>query len=374
MPDIHVSILEELYLEAEKHLLSNNNIPVIPPGLPEQIVSHINLITDNVEYYLGINNVLVTSFVEKIAHPNQDIRLHQAKMDGGYSGRTLDTKYITPFLKSKRLKSMVESGWLTRSLEQGYPYDLDYRGAIRNKAVKQAFLEILDYIQNKNVDPKKCLLFYFQKLILFRKKGEINIRPLKDNGKLSITDICHLLNEHFSRCSTYGKAKLPVIAIYSIYECLMGELKRFEGKILAPLGYHTSADFRSKAIGDVQVNDEHGEPFEGVEIKYKKPITQQLVEDAYEKIKKYPVDRYYILSTEDIITDDEWTKIQQSIARIANEHGCQIITNGLMNSVKYYLRLIEKPEKFIKKYSSNVLIDNELKIEHKEMWKKLING
>ena len=43
-------------------------------------------------------------------------------MEGGYSGRSFDTKYITPFLKQKRfLGAMKESGWLTRSLEQNIP-------------------------------------------------------------------------------------------------------------------------------------------------------------------------------------------------------------------------------------------------------------
>jgi DNA (cytosine-5)-methyltransferase 1 len=369
----HISVLEKIYTEAEGILQRNENKPKAPDGLPSEVISHIDLITDNVEYVLGINNVLITSLVEKIVHPAQDIRLHQAKMDGGYSGRTLDTSYVAPFLKSKHLKSMVESGWLTRSLEQGYPYDLNYKGAIRNKDIKRAFLEILDYIQNKKIDPEQCLLYYLEKLIIFREKEKIMINPLKGGTKITILEICHLLDTHFSRCNTYGKAKLPVIAVYSIYECLISELKRFEGKTLAPLGHHTSADFRSKAIGDVQVNDENGEPFEGVEIKYNKPITHVLIDDAFEKIKLYPVNRYYILSTENI-ADDELPKIQQSIEKIAVEHGCQVIANGLLNSIKYYLRLLEKPERFIDKYTHNVMVDSELKIEHKEMWKQLING
>lgn len=46
-------------------------------------------------------------------------------MDKGYSGRSFDTKYITPFMKFKFPKiAMRESGWLTRSLEQLEPYDL----------------------------------------------------------------------------------------------------------------------------------------------------------------------------------------------------------------------------------------------------------
>ena len=51
-------------------------------------------------------------------------------MDQGFSGRSIDTKYITPTLKELGLTSMSESGWLTRSLEQPYPYDFKYQGKI----------------------------------------------------------------------------------------------------------------------------------------------------------------------------------------------------------------------------------------------------
>ena len=43
---------------------------------------------------------------------------------------------------------MVESGWLTRSLEQPYPYTLDYHGNIRDVEVKKSFLFLVDKIQN----------------------------------------------------------------------------------------------------------------------------------------------------------------------------------------------------------------------------------
>lgn len=43
-------------------------------------------------------------------------------------------------MKQKRfLGAMKESGWLTRSLEQNNPYELDFPGKIQNKNVKAAF-------------------------------------------------------------------------------------------------------------------------------------------------------------------------------------------------------------------------------------------
>ena len=48
---------------------------------------------------------------------------------------------------------MAESGWLTRSLEQSFPYTLDYKGNISNKQVKQAFLKLIDSLETKSVNP-----------------------------------------------------------------------------------------------------------------------------------------------------------------------------------------------------------------------------
>lgn len=54
-------------------------------------------------------------------------------MSEGYSGRSFDTKYVTPFLKLKGFRgAMKESGWLTGSLEQNAYYDFNYPGKIRN--------------------------------------------------------------------------------------------------------------------------------------------------------------------------------------------------------------------------------------------------
>ena len=51
---------------------------------------------------------------------------------------TIDKNYITPWLRDHSFPAMAESGWLTRSLEQPVPYDLNYTGKIMN--VKNEFL------------------------------------------------------------------------------------------------------------------------------------------------------------------------------------------------------------------------------------------
>ena len=110
---------------------------------------YIKSIGEKINSQKGVFTVLVTLITHKILNPKQDVRKHQSSMRGGFSGRTIDTAFITPTLKQLGLPSMAESGWLTRSLEQPYPYNLDYNGKISNKVVKEAFLNILDFVEKK---------------------------------------------------------------------------------------------------------------------------------------------------------------------------------------------------------------------------------
>lgn len=318
----------------------------------------------------GVLTVFITSLVYKVFHPEQDIRNHQEGIAGGYSGRTFDSRYITPFLKKCKFPAMAESGWLTRSLEQKVPYSLDYTGAISPPKLKTAFLSLLDEVQNE-ADCHAYLSYIFQGLVIKRNQQQID---LAKPAVLSISAILNLLEQHFNASYTAdGASRLPVLAIYAIYQCLLTEAKRFDGKTLLPLESHTSADVRSGRIGDIELIDEQQRSFEAVEVKHGIPITLQLVSDAYAKFQTTAVKRYYILSTAQYPKEEEWTEIQAEIQRIKNIHGCQLIVNGIMPTLKYYLRLLDNTFEFIDRYVNLLENDAALKFEHKAKWNQLIS-
>ena len=111
----------------------------------------LEILVDNAQAHRGVLTVLITSLVKKVEEPSQDVRYHQARMDGGYAGRSYDTKHVTPFMKAvfPRL-AMSESGWLTRSLEQPLPFTLDYPANMRNSDVRDAFLETLHAVEEED--------------------------------------------------------------------------------------------------------------------------------------------------------------------------------------------------------------------------------
>lgn len=266
---------------------------------------------------------------------------------------------------------MAESGWLTRSLEQAHPYDLNYPGKIRPKSVKTAFLQVINSIEVQQQSPKDYLLYFFIKLI--KQRDDMNIDLAKPHS-LSIANIIGILEKHFTYSySCAGASRLPTLAIYAAYQCMMSQISRYKDKILCELESHNSSDAQSGQIGDVQVNNNNGTAYEGVEVKHQIKITQQMVVDAYEKFKVYNTDRYYLLTTADMENTD-WDGINSEIQRIRNIHGCQVIVNGVYSSLKYYLRLVEDPTEFIDNYVEAMKHDNTIKFQHKTIWNDIISG
>lgn len=367
------NFLEEIYDKSATKLSASDSII---STLPSPIKSFLDIILERSESSKGVLTVLITSITYKSINPSQDIRLHQTGILNGYSGRTFDTKHITPFMKGKKFPAMAESGWLTRSLEQKVPYNLSYQGAIKPKELKEAFLGILDVIENTPTSEIKSksediLDYLFQGLIVARNKHSIDLaRPMN----LSISKIIKLLLDHFNNSYTAdGASRLPVLALYAIYECLIKEVKRFETKELLPLENHTTADSRSGSIGDIEIIDEKGKSFEAVEVKHGIPISLQLVKDAYSKFSVTQAQRYYLLSTVDIL-ETERLSIESEIEKIKNVHGCQVIANGLPRSLNYYLRLLDSTSIFIDNYVTLLEKDKTIKFEHKAKWNELIGA
>lgn len=362
----HKEVLDQIYNEA----LAQTANADYTTELPDETATQIELIVSCSERNKGLVAVFTTLLTHKIVDGDQDIRYHQAQQENGFSGRTIDTDVVTPFMKTVSFPAMSESGWLTRSLEQPHPYTLDYPGKITPAAVKTAFLEIIDKVQVQGTPPDMVLLYFFK--LLIKQRDDMNIELAKPHS-LSIANIIKLLEKHFTyRYTCAGASRLPTLAIYAAYQCMINQVIRYDGKVLCPLESHNSADTQSGRIGDIDVNNENGSAFEGVEVKHEIPITRQLVADAYEKFKVHNTDRYYLLTTANMDTAD-WDAIDSEIKRISQIHGCQVIVNGVYSTLKYYLRLMKDPAEFIDRYVELLKGDETVKFQHKVAWNDLVS-
>ena len=357
--------------------------------LSESQQKWVETIIEKAESQKAVLAVLITSLTKKIETPTQDVRYHKKELSNGYSGRVFDTQYITPFIREKfqRFAMQGGSGWLTRSLEQAHPYTLEYPGRILDKAVKESFLRILHDIEENQADPKKYLRAIFISLINLMARSQVNLSLFeKTNGDsiqpsqsdtITIENIVNLLKYHFSyNYRVSGASRLPVLAVFSAYEVLMS-IERYEGKMLSPLKSHTTSDTKSGGIGDIEVLDENEDFFKAVEIKHNIPISPDLVQGAYQKFAETSARRYYLLTTAEPNVDDSKT-VDQLVRKIHRQHGCEVIVNGIIPSLKYYLRLLSNPKLFLDRYSKNLQLDfnqnTDIKEVHLRYWNELLKN
>lgn len=340
-------------------------------SIEPNVLQWVEIITSNIESQKGVYTVLFTLGIHKILYPNQDIRYHQKGLENGFSGRTIDTEYITPTLKELRLPSMAESGWLSRSLEQPYPYTLDYPGKIRNPQVKDSFLRIIDEYETNPVIIERVLRVLLHHGISIRDRRYTNGSVVLKSESITIDQIISSLEEFFRYdYHISGISKVPVIAFYSMYTIMINEIGRYNSCHLRELGSHTTPDLRTRSSGDIEVYDSERNLLESLEIKYNIDISTHIVNRAIEKITTYKPRRYYILTTSQIDPDD-YNEIVSKINDLRSEHGCQLIVNGLVPTLKYYLRLISNLDDFIHRFNELIMDDRELKVDHKERWSQI---
>ena len=333
-------------------------------GLGHPVLGELREIVDRTDKQKSVLAVTTTLLLKKIMDPAQDIRQHQASMPGGFSGRTLDTRVVTPFLRSNGFPYMGSgSGWLTRSLEQATPYTLDYPGGVKPKELKKAFLNVVDAIQRDGSIAEPALRHLFRLLIDRRDQD----RSLKLARPINLSDleIVQSLARHFNS-GVQGSSRLPVLAIHAIMSVLVGERGKYDGCSIANLESHTSADAKSGLIGDIHILDRDGNFVEAFEIKHDVRITEALIQDCFVKYRNTSVRRFYILTTHE--SGGSGSGFEDMVARLTTLHGCQLIVNGVEQTVKYFLRIIADTQRFIDAYVSHLESDRSVSYELKMKW------
>ena len=363
-------ILETAYTEA-----TSTDVP--PVELSSQQREWAEAIVEKAESQKAVLAATLTSLVKKSITPGQDIRLHKVEMPGGYSGRSFDTQYVTPFLHEKmpRLAMKSGSGWLTRSIEQNHAFGLDFTGKIQDKVVKNAFLRIINDVEENNADPSLYLQEVFTLLLRHAQAANLVFAPTPNAGQVTIQSVIKALRQHFfAKYVGAGASRLPVLAIYSIYAVSMKD-EEYADKRLLPLKSHTTSDTKSSSLGDVEIVDSHNNFFEAVEVKHNISITPTLVEDALTKFQQLPLERYYLLTTASPNSVEEQT-IEGLVSQIRRQHGCEVIVNGVLPTIQYYLRRGKRTEAFLEAYTTAVQEDfaanTDLKETHLRRWNEIL--
>lgn len=304
----------------------------------------------------------------KLLVPDQDIRCHKEEYEGGFSARRFDTRVTVPFLIEHSLPRSVETHWLTQTLSFAGPLTMDVVLKTVPKKAGPLLLKVVNNAQSsKSLDAVFSMLVAIMvELIKIRNKDRVVLTRPKD---LPIEAIKTLLNSHFSRKYKNNAPRLPQLAIYAIYQCLLGKMKRFEGKKLEKLQRMKAADRKAGTVGDIVVF-ENEKPIEAVEVKFDQPITDIHVCEAIEKVRAELVKRYYLLSTKGILVDDV-SQIKDRTLLFLKQNGCEIIVNGVIETITYYLRLLPDTTDFLNNYADLIETDDDTGYEHRIAWNEL---
>lgn len=337
-------------------------------GLPEDLRGNLDAMNDKADSSAtaAFTN-LVTGIAIKIAYPDIDVRFHQIQIQDPqhFNHRGVSENVVYPFLRDQDFDG-AKSGWQTRTLERPKPYYLDYDENIR--AVKDEFLACYHALEEGGVNAKHMLNYLFLGQVVRRNAKKIDlIEPRIDDIS---TIIGHFEAHFFADYKSRGQSRLPVLALHSLYKLIMPELRRFEGLDLANLELHSAADSQTGATGDIEIKKNDGSVFEAIEVKHGIPVSLDLVVDAAKKLVTRRVDRFYVLTTHKNCgqTDEVAAKIKE----VRERTGCQVIANGVIPTMRYYLRLVQNPADIFPHYTSLLKVEPAISHEHRVKWNEIV--
>jgi len=368
--------LDEAYELAEQFaMVKTTELPSFAHKLSPDFISALEHMAKNCEKASGgFSNLLTGLSIKAVCGATVDVRYHQVQIQSqtdrpaGFNFRGVSEGVIYVWMTEHEFHC-AKSGWQTRTFERPKPYLLNYDENIGY--IKDAFLKCYDQIETHSQDPLLALAFLLWRRIQLREGARINLAKPKVQDVLRLTN---LFQKHFfyPYKNSKGASRLPVLALHAIYSLLVGQLRRFEGKHLKALELHSAADSQTGAVGDVEVVCENGDVYEAVEIKHGIQINKAIVEAAKQKIRGSQIDRYYILTTHSQHEPDE--EVAKAVEQVKNLLGTQMIVNGVIPSIKYYLRLLENPGGVIQEYVKRLEHDESVEFEHKDIWNKIATG
>jgi len=313
---------------------------------------------------------LLTLLLYKSCQPGQDIRSTKSEHPGGFSARAIDSGVTVPFLLRESLPRNVETHFLSQTLSFGDQWTRNAQLRTTPKAAGPLLIDAVNRLEELPPDEQKetarrLAVAVLVRLVEERNRGRVLLTRPKE---LTIASVLEHIDLHFNTTYKTGAApRLPQLAIYAIYECLFSAgVGRYSEWTLDRLRRMKAADRKAGTVGDIVVSD-GSRPVEAVETKFGMPINIAMVAEAMEKIRAASVKRYFVLSTVGVVAS-EHEEILKRCKDFRRSNGCEVIVNGVLETIQYYLRLIPSTTSFIDAYASLVEKDDDLSYEHRVAW------
>lgn len=282
--------LEKIYQKINAGLNISDNL------LPEKYRKLLQELTDSVTSEKGraLTVLTIIQLTIKSISPEQSIRLHKSSNNSnsfswneGISMRTLDSNYITPFLREKNLLKLNKYGaFMTRSLAENYPYSQLYKAEIRGD--KKDWTSIVDAIENNEFDPLEGLKYAISLLknqsADFKEiANKAHILAESVSSKKPFDDIERIILEVVNN-SDY-KARIFEVAIHSLLQSL--EENHYLEGTLSPMTQMRSANKKHGNVGDVEIYNGNI-LIESWDAKYGKEYLRDELEELNDKLADHP--------------------------------------------------------------------------------------
>ena len=226
--------------------------------------------------------------------PDQNIRLHKGTTRKGsfswvegISMRTIDSTYITPFLREHGLLNLNGYGlFMTRTLAENYPYTGLYKAVMKGSFVD--WIEIVDAIEN-NTMPAELGLCYMMTLLQnrsgsFRQMADQACQLVERHKDDDFDAIRNLITKFFNE--TDYSARAFEVMMHSLFQAL-DEMHFLGDADVVPLSQMRSANKKHGNVGDVELT-EGGVIFESWDAKYGKPYLRDELEELRDKLLTHP--------------------------------------------------------------------------------------
>ena len=351
-------VLEEKYQLAEELIKNDESIDA-------QGKSHVEAARDLAKLTHASRGAALTLLGFKVVDSSQDIRSHKDEHEGGFTARTYDSKITVPFLIERSLPRNVETHWLTQTLSFAPILKSDVHLKTVPKNSGPLLIKVVNYAQELDTNAiEEMILVIIYELIKVRNKDKVILTRPKN---LPIDTVKILLTKHMGKKYKNNAPRLPQLAIYAVYESIINKMSRFENQELEPIQRMKSADRKAGTVGDIVVINNAKEPVEAVEVKFGQPISDIHVCEAIEKVRGASVSRYYMLSTNGSVQEDS-ERINQRKDAFLKQNGCEIIVNGVIETIGYYLRLLPNTTEFLANYAALIETDEDTSYEHRVAW------
>lgn len=226
--------------------------------------------------------------------PDQSIRLHKGTTRRGsfswvegISMRTIDSTYITPFLREHGLLNLNKYGvFMTRSLAENYPYTSLYKAEMRGPF--DDWIALVDAIENNSM-PATLGLCYMMALLQnrsdrFHQIADQACQLVENHRNDDFNVIQGLLSRFFN--STDYSARAFEVTMHGLFQA-MHELNFLGDADIVPLSQMRSANKKHGNVGDIELTED-GIIFESWDAKYGKPYLRDELEELRDKLLTHP--------------------------------------------------------------------------------------